>query len=169
MIDSHAHVAFYQFDEDREEVIKRAHESGVTGWIEVGTDLEQSRKAIELAQRIENVWPTVGVHPSDIEGLKEEDWTEIEKLLDHPKVVAVGEVGLDFYRGGSLERQLQMLQRFVDIALTRNLPVIFHVRSGNVLDAHDEMIKFLDSLKEKPRGVIHTYSGTLEQSKKYYF
>ncbi len=189
MIDSHAHVMFDAFDADRDEVFRRAHEAGVAGWIEVGTNLEQSRKAVALAQEHENVWATVGVHPSDIESLTEESWRELGALLQQPRVVAIGEVGLDFYhtspslrqgygrparlrgagRGGSVGQQHEALQRFVGLAQQYHLPIVFHVRSGNDIDAHEEMIKFLSSYTEheRPRGVMHTYSGTYEQAQRY--
>lgn len=153
MIDSHAHVAFSGFDEDREEVLARAREAGVS-WIEIGTDLEQSKKALMLG-----VPATVGVHPSDIApGI---DWDEIRNLLDEPNAVAVGEVGLDLYHSQNLVEQLEALKMFLDLAQEKNLPVVFHVRN-----AHDEMIEFLK--KEKwGRGVIHTFSGTKKQAKEY--
>lgn len=167
MIDSHAHVTFNSFDDDRSEVIARARGAGVQ-WIEVGTDVGQSQKAVALARQHDGVWASVGVHPSDIDSLREDDWQRLEILLAEKKVVAVGEVGLDFYRGGILEQQLPVLRRFVSLAQERDLPVIFHVRSGE-LDAHGELIQFLRSLsdRERPAGVIHTYSGTQAQAEEY--
>lgn len=167
MFDSHAHVMFDDFAADRDQVLARAREAGLTGWIEIGTDLAQSQKAVALAQQRQNVWASVGVHPSDIAGLTEANWQALANLLDQPKVVAVGEVGLDFYRGGTAEEQLPILQHFVDLATTRHLPVIFHVRDGKDMNAHEAMIKFLRSLPKIPQGVMHTYSGTLEQSRQY--
>lgn len=169
MFDSHAHVMFENFNTDRDQIFAHAQEAGVSGWIEVGTNLEQSKKAVTLAQQHENVWASVGVHPSDIESSikNKESWTEIEKLLDQPRVVAVGEVGLDYYRGGTAEEQMPALQRFIDLALARNLPVIFHVRDGKDISAHADLITLLHSLPKVPRGVIHTYSGTLKQAKQY--
>ncbi|MEK7557087.1 MAG: TatD family hydrolase, partial [Patescibacteria group bacterium] len=132
MIDSHAHVAFYQFDGDRDSVISRAHEAGVS-WIEIGTDLEQSRRALELARqyggRSSLLGVTIGVHPSDVgQGI---NWAEIEKLLDEPKVVAIGEVGIDLYHQDNLEEQLEALESFIGLAREKNLPVVFHVRNSN--------------------------------------
>lgn len=169
MIDSHAHVAFEQFDTDRKAVIERAQQAGVHGWIEVGTDISQSHKAIALAQQHDHVWATVGVHPSDIDTLKEQDWERIEKLLREKKVVAVGEVGLDLYRGGNLDHQRNVLKRFISVAQSHHLPVIFHVRNGQTVDVHEELLNLLESYAEtdRPRGVIHTYSGTAEQAKRY--
>lgn len=180
MFDSHAHVAYSTFDPDRDEVIRRARESGVTGWLEIGTDLAQSEAAVALAQQQESVWAAVGVHPSDIGSLQESDWSRLEALVEEEKVVAVGEVGLDFYRGGTAADQLPVLERFVKLAVERNLPVVFHVRdlvkesgnsdgAGDQQSAHDTMITFLQSLplRDRPRGVMHTFSGNQEQAAVY--
>lgn len=173
MIDSHAHVAFFQFDEDREEVISRAWEAGVEGWIEVGTSVKSSQKAIELARSRSGqplrVWATAGVHPSDAEGMNEEDWKKLRKLAKEEEVVAVGEVGVDLYRGGSLPEQLKALWRFIELAGERNLPIVFHVRSSDRVDAHDEVINLLSlySDSQRPAGVMHSFSGTWQQAEKY--
>lgn len=173
MVDSHAHVAFSQFNEDREEVIRRAQEAGVEGWIEVGTDIESSKKAIELARsrsgQLSRIWATVGVHPSEAEGLSKLDWEKLRQLVKEEEVVAVGEVGLDLYRGGSLPKQLEALKRFIKMAKSNDLPVVFHVRSSDRVDAHDEVINLLSSFSDsqRPRGVMHSFSGTWQQAEKY--
>ncbi|PIT98364.1 MAG: hydrolase TatD [Candidatus Andersenbacteria bacterium CG10_big_fil_rev_8_21_14_0_10_54_11] len=178
MIDSHAHVSFGQFDADRGVVIARARAAGV-GWIEVGTDAAQSRKALALAEQhpADILGASVGVHPIDAaSGI---DWADLHQLLDHPRVLAVGEVGLDYYRGGTREQQLPVLEQFVALAHMRSLPVIFHVRdalpaggggAGSAFAcAHDDVIAFLEHLSDsdRPRGVIHTFSGSLEQARRY--
>jgi TatD DNase family protein len=169
MIDSHAHVAFRQFDADRARVIARAKSAGVTGWIEVGTDLEQSRKAIALAEQHDGVYAAVGVHPSDINDLGGGWMSQLEKLLVHEKVKAIGEVGLDYYRGGTAEQQLPVLKKFIGLAAARSLPVVFHVRSSGTVDAHQDLIDLLRSYSAADRsgGVIHTYSGTVSQAEEY--
>lgn len=168
MIDSHAHVAFRHFDADREEALSRAREAGVR-WVEVGTNLEQSQAAVELAHELPNdvIGATVGVHPS--EAGDDIDWAVLERLLGDERVVAVGEVGLDYYRGGTREQQLPPLGQFVRLAAARGLPVIFHVRSGEWADAHDDLLAWLRSLPSagRPRGVIHTFSGTWKQAQEY--
>jgi TatD DNase family protein len=176
MIDSHAHVAFPQFDADREAVISRAQRAGVTGWIEVGTDVAQSKKAIETARRYPAARATVGVHPSDVAQLSESAWTELEGLLTSDTVVAVGEVGLDYYRGGMREQQLPSLIRFVRLAVQRDLPVVFHVRdaagssvSADGSSAHEDLLAYLEELpdQERPAGVLHTFSGSSRQAERY--
>lgn len=174
MIDSHAHVIFDGFDNDREEVIARARVANVS-WIEIGTDLEQSKECVELAARLRQgfgarsplLGTTVGVHPSDVgAGI---DWDEIKKLLRNPNVVAIGEVGLDLYHSQNLEEQLEALKKFVDLAREKDLPVVFHVRDPSAslrVNAHDETIKFLEQA-DWHQGVIHTFSGTAEQAREY--
>lgn len=173
MFDSHAHVATESFDNDRADVIARARAAGLSGWLEVGTDLPQSRKAIELAEKEPGVGATIGVHPNDILTLEEdkEAWDDIEYLSKNPAVKAIGEVGFDFHRTTEFDfgDQRDWLLRFIDLAYERKLPVVFHVRSSNTIDAHDRLIQLLYSLpKEKrPRGVIHTFSGTTSQAWEY--
>ncbi len=169
MIDSHAHVALATFDADREEVIKRALAAGVTGWIEVGTDMVQSKKAIMLAEKYEKVYASVGIHPSDVGTIKTGTWPEIERLAAYKQVKAIGEVGLDVYRGGSIDEQRNVLERFVTLANQRSLPMIFHVRSSHEIDAHAALISFLRERSDssRPAGVIHTYSGSVSQAEEY--
>ncbi|MBI3273954.1 MAG: TatD family hydrolase [Candidatus Colwellbacteria bacterium] len=169
MFDSHAHIMFPTLTDDRTAIISRARKAGLWGWLEIGVDIEGSRQAIALAEQEEGVYATVGVHPDDIAGLDENGWEEVAKLASHPKVKAIGEVGLDFYRDGKLEEQLPVLKRFIVLAREKNLPVVFHVRDGAQQSAHEELLKLLErySSGERPHGVIHTYSGSLAQAKRY--
>lgn len=169
MFDSHAHVMFPTLDSDRDEVIARARQLGLWGWLEIGVDVAGSQQAVALAEKQEGVYATVGVHPDDIAGLDEALWHTIEQLVSHPKVKAIGEVGLDFYREGKLEEQLPVLKKFIALAQEKKLPVVFHVRDGATKSAHEELLKLLESYSsgERPRGVIHTYSGSLAQAKRY--
>lgn len=178
MIDSHAHVSFKQFDNDREEVIKRAREAGVTGWIEVGTDLAQSQKAIRLAGKIDLVWAAAGVHPSDVAEvfgmdpsvpLAGEAWDEFVELVKKQRVVAIGEVGLDFYRGGTPRTQMPVLKNFIALGAERDMPLIFHLRSGGGQDAYEILLDYVEQLprRERPRGVMHTFSGNMKQAKRF--
>ncbi len=198
MIDSHAHILAEQFDQDRDAVIARCKNVGVT-WIEVGTNIDTSRKAIAFAEKYSNIVASVGVHPHEIAGMHEQDWKEIERLITaniavapHPRlpsgqanplpirgegiVRAIGEVGLDFSPSSRCPASLQgyalqeqVLRRFIALAQNKQLPMIFHVRSGGVLDAHQELIRILKGYSDgdRPRGVIHTFSGTLLQAQEY--
>lgn len=169
MYDSHAHVTDQAFDTDREQVLARAHAAGVIGWVEIGTDLATSRQAIAVAQQLKSVYATVGVHPNDVHLLTDENWQEIERLLTQDKVVAVGEVGLDYSRTPLVELQKNALLRFIALAQPYHLPIVLHVRSGNDRDAHQDLLDLFTSLQldERPRGVIHTFSGTREQAQQY--
>lgn len=177
MIDSHAHVAAGQFDEDRDVVIARAKRDGVS-WIEVGTTLADSRVVVTYPHA------SVGVHPHELSDLDEHAWDEITSLVDSSTVCAIGEVGLDFSRGKELEIQEEFLRRFISLAQQKNLPMIFHVRNASTgktlgvndktpsveeVDAHTELIRILASYSDadRPSGVIHTFSGTLAQAQKY--
>lgn len=183
MIDVHAHVVFRQFDVDRRAVIERARAAGVR-WVEIGTDLAQSRAALLLAEQYPDlvIGATVGVHPSDVgpaadpDGLTQYDWQVISNLLQHQQTVAVGEVGFDFYHAwpgfSAAEQQAlqhKTLQQFIQLASERKLPMVFHVRSGQGRDAHAALIDLLSGYPagERPRGVIHTFSGTAEQAEAY--
>ncbi len=169
MIDSHAHLAFESFNDDRDAVVKRLLGAGVNGWIEVGTSVSDSQQAIALAEKYPQAFATVGVHPSGIGELTEAAWQALEEMMGHERVRAIGEVGFDFYRGGSLPEQTETLKRFIAIANQHGLPVVFHVRDGKEINAHDQLVKLLRkySEAERPRGVIHTYSGTAKQAQAY--
>lgn len=169
MFDSHAHVMAKQFNDDRADVVARAKAAGLTGWIEVGTNVKESRLAVELAQRGEGVHATVGVHPHDITELSEHSWAEVEALAHKPHVVAIGEVGFDFWRGGTREAQQPVLETFIALAQTKNLAMVFHVRDGKEDSAHEALIELLGSYDndKRPHGVIHTYSGTVAQAERY--
>ncbi len=169
MIDTHAHVNASEFDDDRDDVMRRARESGVGAWIEVGTDIASSRAAIELAKKTPGVYASIGVHPDEIADLNEVDWKTLESYALHHTVCAIGEVGFDTFRDGVIADQEVVLRRFIALAQAACKPMIFHVRSGNSVDAHFELLRVLASYpkSELPRGVIHTFSGNTAQAKQY--
>ncbi len=153
IFDSHCHPQFPQYDADRDEVIRRALDRGI-GMVCIGTDLETSRQAIELSNVYDGMYASVGLHPND----PGEDVSLFEQLLDSPKVVAIGEVGLDYYRSKNSEEQKKRFLAFLKIAQEK--PLVIHCR-----DAHDDMISLLQS--HKARGVIHSFNGTEEQARAY--
>ncbi|MEO6077742.1 MAG: TatD family hydrolase, partial [Candidatus Andersenbacteria bacterium] len=172
MFDSHAHINDEAFDADRDVVIQQCFDAGITGWIEVGTSLEESKKAVALAKKYSQIYASVGVHPHEIQHLTDSSWVELELLVDDEKVKAIGEVGLDFSRiggKGELASQETVLRRFIALAQEKHLPIIYHVRSGKEHDAHTELLRILKSYPgaERPNGVIHTFSGTLAQAQEY--
>jgi TatD DNase family protein len=158
LIDSHAHLDMDDFDADRDQVIKRAVQEGVARIVTIGTDLTSSRKAIEIAKKYENIYATVGYHPHNAD---EADAGELEKLrtlASEPKVVAWGEIGLDFFRRHSPpEKQVKAFERQLDIASEQGFPVIIHDR-----DAHKDLLRILKSRKRQYRGVIHCFSGNYD-------
>ncbi len=175
MFDSHAHVSDKAFADDREQILARAQVAGVRGWIEIGTDVVTSQQAIVLAGQSENVWATVGVHPYDAANITEADWKTLEQLTKQPKVVAIGEVGFDFSRQENTQEQWTALEKFIALAkkgsgtFNSRYPLVFHVRDGKGLNAHENLLELLRSYSatDRPRGVIHTYSGTWEQAQEY--
>jgi len=178
LFDSHCHPQFPQYDADREEVIKRTLAAGC-GMICVGTDLEMSKKAIELAEKYPpspssfgraGVWATVGLHP-DAKEVNDSRFTiyEHEELARHPKVVAIGEIGLDYYRTPEKEkqeRQKEVFQQFLELGRKVNKPVIIHCR-----DAYNDLISILKSHivnhKSAPWGVVHSFTSNFELAKKF--
>jgi TatD DNase family protein len=157
MIDSHCHLDFPDFDEDRDEVLARAIEAGVTTIINPGTDLESSRRALALTERYDNVYAAVGVHPHDASALDRQALAELRQLASHPKVVAIGEIGLDYYRDLSPRAQQRAaFQAQLALAADLDRPVIIHQRES----ADDVMAALRDwAMGGHPGCVLHAFSG----------
>lgn len=157
LIDSHAHLDFPHFNGDRGRVIEQAQEAGVAAILNVGTDLASSRAGVALARAHSPIYVAVGVHPHDAHIVTAEVVEEMRGLASYPKVVAVGEIGLDYYRDLSprpLQRQAFSIQ--LALAAELGLPVIVHSR-----DALDDT---LAALRGWPgTGVFHSYSGGPER------
>ncbi len=160
LIDSHAHLEMKEFDYDREEVIKRARQAGVGFVITVGTNLMLSRKAVELAERHENIYATVGIHPHDVAKTDKRTYEALKELAHKPKVVAYGEIGLDFFRNISpQEKQIDLFGRQLELAKELQLPVIIHDR-----DAHEQTLRIVGASGVR-RGVFHCFSGDYDMAK----
>ncbi|MBP7340811.1 MAG: TatD family hydrolase [Smithellaceae bacterium] len=154
LIDSHAHLEMEPFDADREAVIERAGLAGVECIITVGTSPVLSRKAVSLARRYENIYATVGIHPHDADAAGEHALDELKALAADPKVVAYGEIGLDFFRNLSpRKQQTDMFARQLELAGELNLPVVIHDR-----EAHEETLALIRASGIR-RGVFHCFSG----------
>lgn len=170
-IDSHCHPQLSQYDNDREEMISRTLKEGVF-MICVGTDLKMSEEAISLAREYEGIWASVGLHPNDNLGEKF-DKAEYRKLLLQEKVVAMGEIGLDYYRTEGAEDQKIQKQRFeeqLELAKETGKPVIFHCRDariGSIGVVHKDMFEILKNAGFNLGGVMHSFTGTKEEAKKY--
>lgn len=156
-VDTHCHLHFPDFQSDFTEVIKRAREAGVRFFVNVGTDLGSSREAVAVAEKYDFVYATVGIHPHDAKEATPEDMCQLAGLAKHPKVVAIGEVGLDFYRNLSPEEvQKKIIVQFFEMAKQANLPLVLHIR-----EAYEAMIELLKTHFKPPvRAVSHCFAGT---------
>lgn len=130
-IDTHAHLVAPEFKDDREEVIQRALQAGVECIVVPGTDVPSSRDAVTLAEKYDFIYACVGVHPHEASSASDEVLGEIERLSRHKKVVAIGEIGLDFhYNFSPREKQIEVFKSQLEIAIRRNLPVVIHTRES---------------------------------------
>ena len=160
LIDSHAHLEMREFDSDREEVIKRAREAEVDFIITVGINLEFSLKAVNLAQKHENIYAAIGVHPHDVANADNSAYDALKELAHRQKVVAYGEIGLDFFRNiSSQEKQIEVFGLQLELAQELNLPVIIHDR-----EAHEQTLKMVKASSVR-RGVFHCFSGDYAMAK----
>ena len=158
-IDTHTHLQFESFDEDRELVIQRAIKNDVDTVITIGTDLESSSQALELAKKFAIVFASVGIHPNDCENTTDGDIEQIAKMAQTDKAIAIGEIGLDYYRQyTSKKKQQSVLRKQIQIARELGLPIIIHNR-----DAHEDIYSVLKEEKaEEISGVFHSFFGEIE-------
>jgi TatD DNase family protein len=168
LIDSHAHIDLPEFDKDRDQVMARAREHGVRAVINMGLDAALSLKALETVKRYEDVFMAVGCHPHEASKMREGDLESLAELTKDSRVVAIGEIGLDFYRNLSpRESQLEAFKNQLNLAAELGLPVAVHCRQ-----AHREVYDILSGwVKANPsgegRGVIHCFSGDIEMARRY--
>jgi TatD DNase family protein len=165
LTDTHCHLDFDRFDQDREQVVSQAREVGIHRLLNPGINLESSRTAISLADKYPEVYAAVGVHPNDGASWKEESNAALRALADHPKVVAIGEIGLDYYRDWTpRDLQVEIFKAQLDIAADLKLPVVIHCREAmeDILTILSDWQSNLDSsgspLAKHP-GVLHSFSG----------
>lgn len=159
IFDTHAHYDDSRFDEDRDELIASLSEKGVSHIVNCGCDLKSSLTTVALAEKYDFIYAAVGVHAHEAEEATEGDLAEIERLYEREKVVAVGEIGLDYhYDFSPRERQLGIFERQLILANRLDLPVIVHDR-----EAHEDTMNLLK--KYKPKGVVHCFSGSAEMAK----
>ncbi|MDZ7262912.1 MAG: TatD family hydrolase [candidate division KSB1 bacterium] len=156
LIDTHAHLDFPDYDQDRDAVIQRAREAGVERILTVGVNLESSRASVRLAERYENLYAAVGCHPHDAQEMTEKKLQELREMSRHPKVVAIGEMGLDFYRNLSpAEVQKRVFRDQLTLAQEVGLPVIIHTRN-----AEGEILQILSQWPSGSlKGVFHCFPG----------
>jgi TatD DNase family protein len=165
MIDAHCHLNFHSFENDYDAVIKSAFEKGITHIINAGTKIDSSKKAIELAQKYKNLYAIVGFHPHHGDKL-EKDWLEnLEVLAKKPKVVGIGEIGLDYfsYKSNNIvdaKLQKEIFIKQIELAFKLKLPIQIHNRQ-----ASKDILDILSSYKSNllnPPGMFHCFSGSLD-------
>ncbi|MFA6295674.1 MAG: TatD family hydrolase [Candidatus Paceibacterota bacterium] len=181
--DIHGHVNFSAYDTDRDEVIQRAEDAGVV-MISVGSQLDTSKAAVELANKHENMYAVVGVHPIHTsashhdkqelgEGSKEftsrgeqPDLNIYRELAKNPKVVAIGECGLDYYHldDDSTKKQYQVFESMIDLANEINKPLMLHLRNGSNRSAYKDAYEIVKS-RAKVKGNLHFFAGNIEEAK----
>jgi len=161
LFDSHAHIDDEKFDNDRDQVVARALENGITGIINVGACMASSARSIALTQKYENIYAAVGIHPHDAKDASEDDYEQLAQWTKLHKVVAIGEIGLDYYYDLSpREVQRAVFIRQLDIARQTGVPFIIHDR-----DAHGEILDILKKEAKGVPGVLHCFSGSLEMAR----
>lgn len=159
-IDTHCHLNFAQYRQDLEEVISRAFEVGVFKMINVGTDLITSQDSVNLAGRYQDIFASVGIHPHDAKAVSQDVLIQLEDLAQDPGVVAIGEIGLDYFRHLSTpDTQKEAFISQLKLALKLGKPVIIHCRDAyrDVLDILDKT--YLSAASPQPPGVIHSFSS----------
>lgn len=163
LFDSHCHLDDEKFDEDRAETIARLREGGVEKCVCVGSDLPSSRRCVALAEQYDFIYAAAGVHPHEAKDAPPDYIDQLKALLSHSRVMALGEIGLDYYYDLSpRDVQKRVLQEQLDLACDTDMPVIFHIR-----DAHGDMFDILRSRSRLPAGVIHCCSASAEMVREY--
>jgi TatD DNase family protein len=164
LFDSHAHVDGPEFDADRDDVLARARAAGVTRMVVIGAvgDPSSAERSVALAERDPAIWATVATHPHDVEKMTPDWWATHERLARHPRVVAIGETGLDYYYDHSpRELQQQAFVKFIELARAVDKPVVCHIR-----DAHADAQAILR--EHRPNGcIIHCFTGTPDDARTY--
>jgi len=172
-IDIHCHLDFPDYESDREEVLARMKEEEV-GAITIGADLESSKKAVEIAEANENVWACIGIHPETSLNVREVETNspgELSDLVKSPKVVAIGECGLDYFGRRSLgegglsqeekNKQKNLFEKQIQFAIKYDKPLMLHVR-----DAYEDALEILKNY-EKARGNVHFFAGDITVAKQF--
>jgi TatD DNase family protein len=160
--DTHAHLDQQEFDADRTAVIERASQAGVQWILSVGIDLASSRRAVRLAEEHAEIFAAVGIHPNSAAQAEPSDWDQIVDLVNHPRVVAIGETGLDRYWDYTpVSLQQEYFDRHLCLSRERNLPIVIHCRDA----ADDLMPKLRRAAALAPlKGILHAFSGDVRMA-----
>ena len=172
LIDSHCHLHFPQFRDDRPQVLERAWQAGLSAVIMVGTDAEDSRRAVALAESDQRLFACVGCHPHGAAALDEAGRTALRELASSPKAVAIGEIGLDFYRNLSPpDEQRAVFQEMLDLAGELGLPVVIHARQADE-ETFTILSRWAGQIRQSQGpgllGVLHCFSGDLTLALRYH-
>jgi TatD DNase family protein len=167
LIDTHAHLDYSDFDDDRAQVLSRAAERGVTEIISIGTRIDSSARAVELAENFPQVWATVGIHPNEADEAPDDVIERLRALASSSRVVAIGEIGLDYHHLPEGEeaiaknkvRQAELFRTQLGLAVELDLNAVIHQR-----DSWDDTLAILREFTGSVRGVFHCFGGTLEQA-----
>jgi len=164
IVDTHAHLSFPEYKGEISDIIKRAEEHGVKYIITIGTDLDHSRSAIEIAGKYPQVYATIGIHPHDAQNVTDAYWEDFVSLVNNYKVVAIGEIGLDYYKNLSpVEAQKKIFIKQLELANEHNKPIIIHDR-----EAHQDCLEIIKQVMgTRVKGVAHCFSGNKEIAQEY--
>jgi len=168
LIDTHAHLDYTDYDPDRAEVISRATAAGVTEIISIGTRIDSSTRAVELAENFPNIWATVGIHPSEVDEAPDDVVERLRALAQSSRVVAIGEIGLDYHRlpenpaeaEANKSRQANHFRHQLELSAKLGLNAVIHQR-----DSWDDTLKILSDFTGRVRGVFHCFGGTVGQAR----
>ena len=162
--DSHCHLDEERFNNDRDSVLDRMRENGITRFAVIGSDMKTSRHAIAFTQGLEGAVAVGGIHPHEAKGYQEGDLDEIREWYTTGQIKAIGEIGLDYYYDLSpRDVQQEVCRMQMELAWEIGAPVVFHVR-----DAHGDMLDVMKSMKDRlTGGIIHCFSGSAETAKEY--
>jgi TatD DNase family protein len=163
LIDSHAHLELEPLSNDPSAVVERARAAGVVAVVTVGIDTKDAQNALRIAEEFEDVFASVGFHPHNAKDVENLDLSDMEHLAEHPKVVAYGEIGLDYFRNHSPQTvQISVFQEQLQLAKRLGKPVVIHLR-----DAYDDGLHMIEQAGPFPEGgVIHCFSGNREQAER---
>ncbi len=172
LVDSHCHLQDQKFNRDREAMINRARVAGVTAMVVVGYDVESSRRAVDLADSHEEIYATVGIHPHHAKDVTARDLDFLPRLADSATVVAIGEIGLDYYRDLSPRAvQETVFREQLEVARRLRIPVVIHSR-----DADEQTLAIIEEYerqalpswpKDQPLGVMHCFAGDVSLALRY--
>jgi TatD DNase family protein len=163
LIDTHCHLTSKEYNENIQSVLEKSIEANVKRWITIGTDSADSEKAVSLANRFENMYAAVGIHPHDAESATDSDLLKIKQLAADKKCVAIGETGLDFYYNLSDKKsQYKLFENMLETAIETDLPVMIHSR-----DAADDTLEIIDRFSERIKKLVfHCFSYTPRYAEK---